>query len=71
MATSAAIPAASFGRIRPLALVAKFPGARMPALGLGEVDANDLISYLQAETNRLNHVQDAQDTTATAHHHHD
>jgi protein SCO1 len=54
-----------------LALVAKFPGARMPALGLGEVDANDLISYLQAETNRLNHVQDAQDTTATAHHHHD
>jgi protein SCO1 len=53
-----------------MALVAKYPGARMPALGLGEIDANDLISYLQSETNRLDHVQDAQETTATAHHHH-
>jgi len=54
-----------------LALVAKFPGARMPALGLSEIDAGDLMTYLQAETDRLNHVQDAQDTTATAHHHHE
>ena len=54
-----------------LALVARFPGARMPALGLSEIDAGDLMTYLQAETDRLNHVQDAQDTTATAHHHHE
>jgi protein SCO1 len=54
-----------------LALVAQFPGARMPALGLSEIDAGDLMTYLQAETDRLNHVKDAQDTTATAHHHHE
>lgn len=30
-----------------LALVAKFPGVRMPALGLGEADAADLIAYLE------------------------
>ena len=53
-----------------LALVAKFPGARMPALGLAEVDASDLITYLRAETDRLNQAQDAPDPATTAHHHH-
>jgi protein SCO1 len=54
-----------------LALVAKFPGARMPALGLAEADAGDLIAYLHAETDRLNDARDAQDPAAPAHHHHD
>jgi len=53
-----------------LALVAKFPGARMPALGLAEVDASDLMAYLRAETDRLNQAQDAPDPATTAHHHH-
>jgi protein SCO1 len=53
-----------------LALVAKFPGARMPALGLAEVDASDLMEYLRAETDRLNQAQDAPDPATTAHHHH-
>jgi protein SCO1 len=53
-----------------LALVAKFPGARMPALGLAEVDASDLMEYLRAETDRLNQAQDAPDPATTVHHHH-
>jgi protein SCO1 len=53
-----------------LALVAKFPGARMPALGLAEVDASDLMAYLRAETDRLNQAQDAPDPATTPHHHH-
>lgn len=36
-----------------LDLVATFPGARMPALGVSDLDASDLIAYLQAETARL------------------
>jgi hypothetical protein len=43
----------------------------MPALGLAEVDATDLITYLQAETERLNHAQDAPDPAMQQHHHHD
>ena len=54
-----------------LALVAKFPGARMPGLGLAEVDASDLITYLQAETDRLNRAQDAPDPAMQHHHHHE
>jgi len=37
-----------------VALVAKFPGVRMPVLGLAEADATDLIAYLQTETAQLN-----------------
>ncbi len=36
-----------------LGLVAKFPGARMPNLGMTELDAADLISYLDSQTKYL------------------
>jgi protein SCO1 len=36
-----------------LALVERFPGVRMPRLGLTANDANDLISYIEHETARL------------------
>jgi cytochrome oxidase Cu insertion factor (SCO1/SenC/PrrC family)/cytochrome c2 len=51
-------------------LVAKFPGVRMPVLGLAEADASDLIAYLQGETARLNDEQSSQVTSAHDHHHH-
>lgn len=37
-----------------LALAAKYKAAHMPVLGVTEVDAADLIAYLEAETLRLN-----------------
>src|SRR4051794_38815227 len=36
-----------------LALAAKYPAVRMPALGLAQADAADLVSYLATETARL------------------
>ena len=36
-----------------LALAAKYPGVHMPTLGVSEIDATDLITYLEAETSRL------------------
>ena len=36
-----------------LALAARFPGVHMPAMGLGETDAADLISYLRDQTSHL------------------
>src|SRR5215468_10187852 len=51
-------------------LVAKFPGVRMPPLGLAEADATDLIAYLRAETARLNDTQSTQDTSGHDHHQH-
>jgi len=53
-----------------VALAAKFPGVRMPVLGLADADATDLIAYLQTETARLNDDQSTQDTLAHAHHQH-
>jgi len=53
-----------------VALVAKFPGVRMPPLGLAEADATDLIAYLWAETARLNDTQSTQDTSGHDHHQH-
>jgi protein SCO1/2 len=35
------------------ALMARFPGVRMPYLGLGEVDAGDVIEYLRARNAKL------------------
>jgi cytochrome oxidase Cu insertion factor (SCO1/SenC/PrrC family)/cytochrome c2 len=35
------------------ALVKRFPAVRMPVLGLGEVDAGDVIEYLRARTSKL------------------
>lgn len=46
------------------AMAAKFPGVRMPNLGISEVDAVDLISYLKSETSRL--VEGTQDVPAAA-----
>jgi protein SCO1/2 len=40
-----------------LELAVKFSGVRMPALGVSETDAADLISYLEAETSRLSAAQ--------------
>jgi hypothetical protein len=42
----------------------------MPALGIAEADATDLIAYLQAETAQLNDVQSTQSTSAHDHHQH-
>jgi len=47
-----------------VALVAKFPGVRMPVLGLAEADATDLIAQLNDDT------QSTPDTPAHAHHQH-
>jgi len=55
-----------------LALVAKFPGARMPAMGITENDAADLLAYVELLAYRLTGAQGgAQGTSApTQHHHH-
>jgi hypothetical protein len=34
-------------------LIARFPGVRMPNLGITDLDAIDLISYLRTETARI------------------
>ena len=52
-----------------MSLEEKFPGVHMPALGVGDVDAGDLITYLKAETTRLNEAQDPP-MPAHMHHHH-
>jgi protein SCO1/2 len=53
-----------------LELAAKFPTVRMPALGLAEVDAADLIDYLEKRNARL---EEGTSSPALAHdhHHHD
>jgi len=53
-----------------LALAAKFPAVRMPALGLAEADADDLIAYLQAETSRLSALRDDSSPQQEHQHHH-
>jgi len=45
-------------------LAEKFPGVRMPNLGISALDAVDLISYLQSETSRI--VEGARDVPAAA-----
>jgi protein SCO1 len=55
------------------AMAAKFPGVRMPNLGLSDVDVVDLISYLRSETSRLAEgdvpAAAKQDTAMHEHHH--
>jgi protein SCO1/2 len=48
-------PAKMLARKDPdaLALAARFRGVHMPAIGLGETDAADVISYLRDQTSRL------------------
>jgi len=54
-----------------LTLAAKFPGVRMPNLGLSEIDAADLITYIEAQTARLaDGTQDAAADNARANRHH-
>jgi hypothetical protein len=36
-----------------LALAARFPGVRMPLMGLGETDADDVIAYVRDQTSKL------------------
>jgi cytochrome c2 len=51
-----------------LALAARFPGVRMPVLGLGDPDAQDLLAYLDAQSARI--VEGATDTAPQVSHHH-
>jgi len=53
-----------------LALVEKFPAVRMPALGVGQNDASDLIAYLDAEESRLAAARDEEQQKAHSQHHH-
>jgi len=56
-----------------IALAEQFPAVRMPALGLGQHDAADLISFLTSETARLQEEQPSMQVnrrhTGHAHHH--
>jgi protein SCO1/2 len=49
-----------------VAMIEKFPGVRMPSLGVTENDANDLITYLTAQTARMN---DAGEAPVSSHDH--
>ena len=53
-----------------LTLAAQFPGLRMSNLGLSDIDAADLISYIQTQTSRL--ADGAQDAAvgSAGHQHH-
>jgi cytochrome oxidase Cu insertion factor (SCO1/SenC/PrrC family)/cytochrome c2 len=55
-----------------LALAAQYPAVRMPALGLAEVDATDLINYLEAQTARLKDAEASSPSPGRDHdQHHD
>jgi cytochrome oxidase Cu insertion factor (SCO1/SenC/PrrC family)/cytochrome c2 len=49
-----------------LELLATFKGFRMPRLGLNDVDVEDLISFLNSETARLDAINDLMPTAADA-----
>jgi protein SCO1 len=51
-----------------LALAAKYPGVHMPTLRVSEIDAADLIAYIDTQTGRL--TDGAQDAPAASHQHH-
>jgi cytochrome c2 len=53
-----------------LALAEKYPVVRMPALGVGQNDATDLIAYLDAEEARLAAVRGASEGPQKPHDHH-
>ena len=50
-----------------LALAQKFPGVRMPALGMGDVDAQDLLTYLDDQSARI--VDGAPGSAPLSNHH--
>jgi len=51
-----------------LALAAQFPAVRMPVLGVAEVDAADLIAYLDAQTARLEAAEASSSSAGHDHH---
>jgi len=57
-----------------IALAEKYPAVRMPALGVAQNDASDLIAYLDAEASRLSAIQGssspAGQNKAPSHHDH-
>src|SRR5262249_61230328 len=52
-----------------MSLVEKFPAVHMPALGVGDADAADLIAYLQAQNALLKDAQGPQMPPGMHHHH--
>ena len=52
-----------------LALAAKYPGVHMPFLRVSEIDAADLIAYLEAETSRLSDAPTAERGHSRHHQH--
>jgi protein SCO1/2 len=52
-----------------MALAAKFPAVRMPALGLHDVDAADVIKYLEAQNARLEAAEASAPSAGHDHHH--
>src|SRR4029077_4942111 len=54
-----------------LELAAKFPAVRMPVISLAEVDAADLINYLEARNARLEEAGTSLPSSGHDHHHHD
>ena len=54
-----------------VALLQRFPGVRMPNLGLTEVDANDLVVYIEHQTTRLDTDRVEAERAMPAHGHHD
>jgi mono/diheme cytochrome c family protein len=55
-----------------LALAEKFPGVRMPALGMGDIDAQDLLTYLDDQSARIvdRAPGSAPQAQQASHHHH-
>jgi len=55
-----------------LAMAEKFPGVRMPVLGISDSDAEELLTYLDEQSARI--VDRAADSapraSRTSHHHH-
>jgi hypothetical protein len=52
-----------------VALAARYPGVRMPRLGVAENDAADLVAYLEAQASLLN-AQGASETHDHGSHRH-
>ena len=52
-----------------LGLVARFPGVRMPNLGLTELDASDLVAYLEGQSAWLDSQRREAELSSPVHHH--
>jgi protein SCO1 len=53
-----------------LELVAKFPAIKMPNLGLSEVDAADVLAFIEAQSYAVNSLASTPKTASGHHHHH-